>query len=254
MKQILSVVAFSILVFNLKAQTIGTEAPSVSSNGATIRPGDLQIESFLGMGRNANYSFYNLPSGTIRAGLSKNFEARVSSNNRLIVSYPYKNTSYSNLSFSLKGRIINKENTNVALIPFYDLSIVNPSENNRFGLNLAFDHSFDKHNICANLGGTLGNYVIENELTWTENNANYSLCYTYKLNDRAYIFGEYFGNYYHYPHQSIEGNNSGIDVGFQFLVTDRIQLDYAVGQGINLGTNEIFHRFGFNILIPTNGN
>lgn len=241
-----------ILLFvgqHLIAQTIVTEAPSMTSSTYTLSAADFQIESRLEYNKRGQNNLYSLPINLFRVGLGKRFEFRTQNG----VEYrTYDNVDFSSITFrqmsigTKYGILGGDRKTTLAVI--LDVNI--PEYKSKvYGANfiVAASHTIaEKHAISYNISYN----PSTNNWEYDHHNFNASLMYSTMLSERIGVYGEAFWNFYD---SAVNGNYTSytnFDVGFIYLIRDHIQLDYSFGLGAS--SPMVYHALGFNILFSKN--
>jgi len=254
------VLIFIGFISSTYSQTISTEAPSVSASAVTVPKGFLQGELSGGIGVDNNgpetiVRSNESPFLLLRYGISNRWELRMQHNTSFSKTNGVGNYQYTNFGIGAKYAILpNESNTNLAVIgnfsPF--AGIENSIEGN---LLIAFSHAFkERHSVGANVGYSLNriDFGAPNPIT---RRASFlaSMVYSWQFLDNWTAFGEFYfnnsqssiGDFDFDPEQAY-----GIDFGLQYLLTERIQLDWV--SGFNLDYKYQFHSIGFNIYFDTN--
>lgn len=243
MKIILSsiLLAFSGSLF---AQTISTEAPSVSSCGTTVPKNSFQIETGIGIrfgGFSPNQSF---ASNLFRLGITERIELRLTSG--IIKGNHFY---FSPIQVGAKFQFIKDPNkkTKVALITHFEIPEVK-HPHLYANVNMAVSHQLaDKHSLGYNIGYSYSKQVFSKEYSMSAENINLSLIYSYSVSQKLSLFVEGYGNLINASTYPFYSRSSGFDFGVLYLLRDNIQINYAFGRGLYNETN--FHSIGFNILL-----
>ncbi|MDB2656484.1 transporter [Crocinitomicaceae bacterium] len=241
------------------SQYISTEAPSVSASAITVPQGFLQGELSGGFdidnnGPEADVRSNELPFLLLRYGISERWELRMRHNTSFTRNNGIGNYRSTDFGVGAKYAILpNDSNTNLAIIgnfsPYAGVS-------NSIGADatLAFSHAFnDQHSIGANVGYSLFQIDFEFENLVTRNHSLLtSAVYSWQFLDNWTAFGEFFFRHSQLIFEDFEIDpvqSYGIDFGLQFLLTERIQLDWV--SGFSLTSKNQFHSIGFNIYFDT---
>lgn len=257
-KQFLTVVLF--LITNISnAQTISTEAPSVSASAVNVPAKSIQIESsfnYLYERPNNEFSAHGLvvPFILVRYGIIDKLEVRATGSFDIRKNSFIGTTSYFNdAGIGLKYEILDaNKNTNLAFITHYVPYNFNSLSHATTALFALSQNLGKNHSLGANIGIQYDKSEILN-VSWEGYDIRYSLIYNLKCKEKWTFFVEGFSSIKTLRQKASSNHfwgdlNLGVDFGFQFLLTDKIQLDYVSGFGL-LANNQ-FHSLGFNILIP----
>lgn len=255
MKIFTTLMVLGISTFSM-AQTISTEAPSVSSSGTTVPKNTFQIEASAGITSDEINQQYSIPSTLFRFGITNRIELRLSSgitvdgadfnfwtgqNNPNVV-------SLNPIQIGAKFQFIKDPNkkTKVALISHAEIPQMDVSS--AFAMvNIAVSHQLsDKHSIGYNFGYSSMKEPNYSSYTITKN-LNYSLIYCYSVFDKFTLYAEAYSNTSGNTTTPWNDTDLGFDFGAMYLLKDNIQLDYAFGRGINNSMS--FHSIGFDILL-----
>ena len=180
------------------AQTISTEAPSVSASGVNVDRNALQFETSFDVSFNNDYlplknTRYKLPFVLIRYGILDKLEVRATS------SFLYTNTNtgserytINDLGLGLKYELLNTDkNTSLAIIGHYHMNKFIDWDHHATG-TLAFGQGIGEyHSLGANLGFQYNRYPgVFNHSSY---NTFGSLVYTVSFFEKWAAFAEVYG-------------------------------------------------------------
>jgi hypothetical protein len=259
MKRFILCFAFVLPIFGF-SQVISTEAPSVSASAVNVPKNHFQVEASFGFYKNDEHLpienwTVNAPFVLLRYGLFDKFELRATSSYEILGSNMVETRHvFTNFGLGGKYEILDSENsTNLAFIAHYTSINYFDWQHGASG-TIAFSQSIaDRHSIGANLGFQWQSYdAIPNYFHTFDHLA--SVVYSFGVFDNLTAFGEFFGSLRKHKNQGININppdeiSYGVDFGLQYLLTDKIQLDYV--SKFSLTSKEQFHAVGFNILLNT---
>lgn len=231
------------------AQTISTEAPSQTASAVTVGPKTFQIESRIQQTRSGGAFYYNLPYNLFRLGLGSRAELRVT-NGLNITKFDNSTATYlSNISLGGKVSILNRTDgkTQIGLIANVDLPVYYKYKYFGTTWTLAFNHPF-KNNQAISYNVNY-RYYSNFDIQETVTTISASLVYSNMITRRLGVFGEVYGygaqSYYEFAGKTWS-DALNFDMGFLFLITNNIQLDYSFGYSVT--DDERFHAIGFNIM------
>ena len=247
MKRFLSILML-LLGQHLIAQTIVTEAPSMTNSTYTLGTADFQIESRLEYAKNGINNTFYLPVNLFRVGLGKRFEFRTQNGviYRSYNGFDGNSISFRNISLGGKYGIIGGPEKKTTLAIIADMNLPE-YKSNVFGASfiLAASHTIkEKHAISYNLNYSFSSLKWENYI----HNYRLTLMYSTMLSERVGVYGEVYADLIDSEFDFNDDELYSIDFGFIYLLRDHIQLDYSFGTGLN--SNSIYHALGFNILFP----
>lgn len=242
------------------SQSISTEAPSVSASAVTVPKGFLQGELSGGLsvdnnGPETEIRSNELPFLLLRYGISERWELRMRHNTSFTRNNGIGNYRSTDFGIGVKYAILpNDSNTNLAIIGNFSpyAGVSNSIEGN---ILTAFSHTFKgRHSIGTNVGYTFYriNFGFPNPIART-NSLLASAVYSWQFLDCWTAFGEFYFNRSQFTIGDFDFDPSqsyGIDFGVQFLLTERIQLDWV--SLFSLSSKNNSHSLGFNIYIDTN--
>ncbi len=233
------------------AQTISTDAPSMTPSAEVVQPRVFQYEGRIQFTRYSKSNSLDIPLNLFRIGLTKRLEFRTV--NGLYSSGGYLNNLQSfgirSVELGLKYGILANPERKIKMSVLGHYILPEPGSNKYHTLygSVNVSHQFNER---SSLGYSVGSrYSVNQEIPADVITLSASLVYTNKLNDKLYVFAEcyglhsqsYFAGYYEYPQEL------SADAGAYYLLKDNIQLDYTFGYGIN--DRMYFHSIGFDIMI-----
>jgi len=249
-----------LLVATGFSQSISTEAPSVSASAVTMPKGFLQGELSGGFGIDNEFdttliSSSEAPFLLLRYGLTDRFELRLQNHTSLSKLGDQFNYRLRQIGIGAKYAILpNDGNTNLAVIGTFSPRTANTWDAQQYDLTLAFSQSIgDNGSLGVNSGyGLFNSSAFGKEIVWRNHSIPASIVYSHQFFDRLTAFGEFYNSYgrSNFAGFKSQGTNYGIDFGLQFLLTERIQIDWA--SGFNLNYRSQFHSIGLNIYFDTN--
>lgn len=235
------------------AQSISTDAPSVSAGATTVGGGIFQIESRIDYSDFDGVKTLKIPANLFRLGIGNKFELRMTNGINNANSF----TSLSPFTLGLKAQLLNKPEGKTQIALLLDLS--RPNFKNKFysGMTtLSVNHALgEKNSIGYNFGFgyTHQAFISTNEYF----NFLSSLIYSYNLTDKLSLFAEVYGTHMTLSGFSESNSSINFDAGILYLVNDRFQIDYSFGIGVaqqttyygfNSSHESSFHAIGFNFM------
>lgn len=247
MKRILSILMLFVGQ-QLIAQTIVTEAPSMTNSTYTLGTADFQIESRFEYAKNGLGNTFQLPVNLFRVGLGKRFEFRTQNG----LSYQtfdnsnFTSISFRNISLGAKYGIIGGSDKKFTLATILDIDIPKyKSKINGGSIVLAASNTIkEKHAISYSVIYSLS----ANDWEFYNHHYRATLMYSTMLSERIGVYGETYFDIHDSDYDPNDKTYFSFDVGFIYLIRDNIQLDYSFGSGIDHFTT--YHALGFNILFP----
>jgi hypothetical protein len=220
MKNIAVIIVLAISQLSL-AQSISTDAPSVSAGATTVGGGIFQIESRIDYSDFAGAKTLKIPANLFRLGIGNKFELRMTNG---ITSSKYS-TTLSPFTLGLKAQLLNKPEGKTQIAVLLDLS--RPNFYNEFysGVTtLSVNHSIGKRN---SIGYNLGfGYTHQTIISTTEYyNFLSSLIYSHNFTDKLSLFVEVYGTFLKTSGFSGGVSSINFDAGLLYLVNDRYQID-----------------------------
>ena len=244
---------------------LSTDRPGFSDTAFLVPRGHAQLE----LGYIYSYDKENhtktenqtVPGTSLRVGLLDDFELRVKWSGMSLTDSKFPDVSpggrsYINhqhddgatdMSVGFKTPILKHTDTNylpnLSIIPALSLPTgarSKASGNVDPSLELAWNYPIaDKFTIYG-VGSAAG--VSDAEGRFFQSTASLAGCY--QVTSRLSFFVEYFG---FYPSTRNTDCQHNIDFGPVFLITDNIQLDFAVGMGLNEEAPDFFINWGLSI-------
>ena len=242
MKKLSTLLLLFLAQFSI-AQTISTDAPSVSAGASTVGKGIFQIETRLQYTRFDFGHSVQLPSNLFRFGIGNSFELRLTNG---ITKGTFTSPAAIPFTLGFKAELMIKPegNTQMAFL----MSLNRPdfeAENYGGNATLAVSHTLgDRNNIGYNVGF---NYQTLSGGTSESFGILSSVIYSHNFSDKLTFFTELYGSYGKNTSVNTEEISFNFDTGFMYLVTDRFQIDYSYGLGIS--DEMTFHALGFNFMI-----
>lgn len=253
------IVLSMLSVFLTNAQSISTEAPSVSASAVNVPSKSLQIESsfnYLYDSPSTEFAVHGFvaPFVLIRYGIVDKIEIRATGSFDIRKNSFIGTASYFNdAGVGIKYEILDaNKSTNLAFITHYSPYNFNEFNHVSTALIALSQLAGERHSLGANFGVVYDRSDALNVI-WHGYDLKSSLIYNFKAHEQWTLFIECYSSLKNFRQFSSNNHywgdlNLGVDFGFQFLLTDKIQLDYVSGFGL-LANNQ-FHSLGFNILIP----
>ena len=243
--RIIFLLCFSI---TLVAQEIITDRPDQTESSSTIQKGNLQIESGLlleFLGEDISSSKRNLvaPTTLIRYGLLDFAELRIVSQIENVKNISTSVTGISDLEIGAKLQLLKKERSLLEIALLSHLIIPTGSKeitsNTAGSINkICISHRSNTNiSIAYNLGY---DYFGSGE-----GNLTYSFVLGSKINEKASVYLEPYGEFI-----ELEDNVININSGVTYLLQDNFQLDFSFGTGINHTFN--YAAIGFSWSIDKN--
>jgi hypothetical protein len=241
---------------------IATDRPGYSDTAFLVPRGHTQLEiGFLfshDTEGDTNTKTHTLPVASLRVGLLDDFELRVKWGGMSLVDgyAPFTTPGGRNItkqdhvdgatdmSVGFKAPILKHTDTNclpnVSMVPSLSLPVgtdtktsgdVDPT------FELAWNYPITSK-LTINGVGSIAS-ISDSEGRFAQASGSFAGCYA--ITDKLSFFVEYFGIYPNTRHSDCQHD---IDLGPVILITDNIQLDFAVGMGLNEEAPDFFTNMG----------
>lgn len=245
---------------------LSTDRPGFSDSAFLVPRGHAHLE--LGhvysydQEKHSETQNHTVPGTSLRVGLLDDFELRVKWSGMSMTESKFRDESprtgrhftnhqhddgATDMSLGFKTPILKHTDTNhlpnVSMVPA--ISIASGSDNKTSGdadpsFELAWNYPVTPKFVLYGVGSIAG--VSDAESRFPQAAASFAGCYT--VTDKLSFFVEYFGIYPNSRNTDCQHNING---GPVYLITDNIQLDLAVGMGLNEEAPDFFINWGLSI-------
>ena len=225
MKKFIAFFSISLLPLFLFANneevSFSTDRPTVTASSSLVERNSFQWEQGFRYDNNGNRGQFTFSNTLLRYGLFDRMELRLSGDAYLYKESGVFHTEFTGISVGTKISCFEGKGAIPAISLLANLAIPNTgtngvsSEHLAPSLYLLFDNPIgERFNLGYNIGASWdGTQPIPTSLV--------TLCLGYKLTDNLGSFIESYNTF------SPSGNSYGIDLGFTYMLAQKLQLDIA---------------------------